>query len=372
MVMTYIRKESKKILFITSSSINGGAQKHIREMFRSLTDAGHIVFLAAPDGWLTSELSVYKKRIVIFTSQMEGLRKIVHLMDTLSPDITNTFILSGGILGTRAWRKKKYGKLFVTVNNPVIYDGISWYNRLLYPFLYRWMSRYASAFLVKSDTVRDEVSCVIKSNKPVLSIKNGIDFNIFDRNATYHSLREVLGIKPTDVVVCNVAVLSERKGQRQLIEAAAMLRDKYPVKVVIAGDGPARKDLESAARQQKVDDIVFFLGSRSDVNSVLANSDIFVLSSYHEGLPNSLMEAMAMGLPCVATDVGGVRQLIDDRKNGIVVRPKSSDEIARAIAGLIENPGVMKAYGDNAFVKMKNEYSQETVTKELETIYEQY
>ena len=236
----------------------------------------------------------------------------------------------------------------------------------------RWMSRYASAFLVKSDAVRDEVNSVIKGKKPVLSIKNGIDFRVFDKGKQYDDLRQQLGIGINDIVVCNVAVLSERKGQRHLIEAISILRDKYPIKCIIAGDGPARGDLENCARICKANDIVFFLGSRSDVNCVLANSDIFVLPSYHEGLPNSLMEAMAMGLACVATDVGGVRQLVDDRKNGIVIKPQSSRDIVDAISWLVENPALMKTIGDKAFVRMRAEYAQETVMEELYNIYEQY
>jgi len=362
----------KKILFVTSSSINGGAQKHIREMFRCLTKAGYKVYLVTPEGWLANELVAYGERIRTFSSRREGLRVTISLMKHLMPDVTNTFILSGGVLGTKAWRKNKCGKLFVTVNNPVFYDGISRLHKVVYPFLYRWMSWYASAFLVKSDTVRDEVKTIINERKPVLSIKNGIDFSVFDKNATYTNLREQLGIEKNDIVVSNVAVLNERKGQRHLIEAAAKLRNKYPVKILIAGDGPSRHELENVARQKDVEDIIFFLGSRPDVNCVLANSDIFVLSSYHEGLPNSLMEAMAMGLPCVATDVGGVRQLIDDLKNGIIINSKSSDDIANAIAGLVENPVVMKSLGDNAFLKMRRDFAQEIVVKELETIYEQY
>ena len=137
-----------RILFITSSSINGGAQKHIREMFKSLLGLGHDIYIAAPNGWLLDELRDYKDRTFPLDSLKSGVRCISDVMENVKPDITNTFILSGGILGTLAWRKKKYGKLFVTVNNPVIYDGISTIGKLFYPHMYRWMSKYVSAFLV--------------------------------------------------------------------------------------------------------------------------------------------------------------------------------------------------------------------------------
>lgn len=341
-------------------------------MFRSLTKAGNTVYIVAPKGWLTDELSEYGERVFTFDSTKEGRRLVSEVINQYHPDVTNTFILSGGVMGTAGWRRLRYGKLFITVNNPVIYDGIVWYKKFIYPLLYRWMSRFASAFLVKSDAVRDEVKRVINERRPVLSIKNGIDFKIFDKDLQYTDLRQQLGISEEDIVVSNVAVLNERKGQKHIIEAVAKLREKYPIKLVIAGDGPARESLENETRIQKVDDLVYFLGSRSDVNCVLANSDVFVLSSYHEGLPNSLMEAMAMGLPCVATDVGGVRQLIEDGRNGIIIKPKSSSDISAAIACLAENPKLRKMMGNNAYLTMRDNFAQEKVVEELEEIYERY
>ena len=108
------------------------------------------------------------------------------------------------------------------------------------------------------------------------------------------------------------------------------------------------------------------------MNVILANSDIFVLPSNHEGLPNSLMEAMAMGLPCVATDVGGVRQLITDSSKGTVVSPKSSAEIASAIENYLDHPVLMKKTGENAYSSMRKNYEQQAVAEELLTIYEEY
>lgn len=358
-----------KILFITSSSINGGAQKHIREMFLSLTKMGHELYLAAPEGWLLDELSTYKDNLYPLYSLRKSKQKLVTILDEIKPDVINTFILSGGIAGTRAWKERRYGKLFVTVNNPVLYDGVSLMGKLLYPRFYRWMSQYASAFLVKSDTVRDEVKVVIKGRKPVLSIKNGIDFIKFDKNKTFPDLRKDLGIKEEDIVITNVAVLNERKGQQYLIGAVVELRKKYPVHLLLAGEGPFRSALEECVMKNDASDYVHFLGRRSDVNIVLANSDIFVLPSNHEGLPNSLMEAMAMGLPCVATDVGGVRQLITDNNKGIVVPPKSTSKLVDAIAYYLEHPKEMVEIGNNANQFMIDNFEQQAVAKELIDIY---
>lgn len=361
-----------KILFITSSSINGGAQKHIRDMFRSLTLLGHEVRLAAPEGWLMDELSVYQTKLYSVCLSLKGMRELASIINDYCPDVTNTFILSGGIMGIYAWKKKKIGKAFVTVNNPVIYDSISSTGRWLYPRFYRWMSRYASAFLVKSDTVKEEIENVIYGMKPVLSIKNGIDFEVFNKKTSYPNLRKQYNITASDIVITNVAVLEQRKGQEHLIEAVVQLRKQHTIHLFLAGDGSYRSNLEDKVKCLEAEGYIHLLGRRNDVNCVLANSDIFVLASYHEGLPNSLMEAMAMGLPCVATDVGGVRQLIADGNNGIVVAPKSTEAILQGISKYLDNGELRKTIGDNANDSIKSKFRQETVVEELLEIYKTY
>lgn len=361
-----------KILFITSSSINGGAQKHIREMYKNLSELGHDLFLIAPQGWLTDELKTFGDKVICMNVGPKSLHDIEELIEQIKPDITNTFILSGGVFGIKAWKKQKYGKIFVTVNNPVIYPGISIVGRFLYPCMYRWMSKYASAFLVKADRVRDEVARVIRNKKPVISIKNGIDFSIFDKDKEFPEIRTKLGITQEDIVIVNVAALDVRKGQEYLIRAVVGLRNKYPVHLLLVGEGADEERLREIVSTNGAEEYIHFLGRRSDINIILANSDYFVLSSLHEGLPNALMEAMAMGLPCVATDVGGISQLIDNKKNGLIINAESDYDIRVAIEWLITNPETAKTYGLLSCEKMQEQYKQDKVAKELMGIYNSY
>lgn len=361
-----------KILFVTSSSIQGGAQKHIRDMFRSFSRMGHDVYLVAPSGWLTDELHVYEEKLILVKACLKNVPVLQQVYEEIKPDIINTFILSGGVFGTLAWKKKKYGKIFITVNNPVIYPGISIIKRGFFPFLYRWMSRYASAFLVKADAVRDEVAKIIKNQKPVISIKNGIDFNIFDKDRNYPDIRAALGIKQEDVVITNVAALDVRKGQEYLIKAAVELRTQYPIHIFLVGEGNDEDKLKVLVRTYQAEEYIHFLGRRKDINCILASTDIFVLPSIHEGLPNALMEAMAMGLPCIATDVGGVRQLIEDGIDGIVISSKSVCGIVEGVKSLLSHPELAEKLEDSAFQRMWKQYRQEAVSRELDEIYKRY
>lgn len=362
-----------KIMFITSSSINGGAQKHIRDMFLCLRAEGNDMYLVAPDGWLTSELKQYSEKIFKIDAYIKNIKLLRKYIEVIKPDITNTFILSGGIFGCAAWKKLRIGKLFVTVNNPVLYDGISIVRRLAYPVIYQWMSCFASAFLVKSERVREETELVIRRKKPVLSIKNGVDFSTFNKDGKYVDLRSKYKVPKDACLIANVGVLEQRKGQAYLIKAVGNLfKRDIKVFLFIAGDGSEKKALEELCAAEKISSSTVFFGTSSDINTILANSDIFVLPSLYEGLPNALMEAMSMALPCVATDVGGASQLIDSGESGYLIEPKSSSQIEKYLERLVSDKNERRKMGLLAYKKIKENYDLKSAAKQLLEIYFKY
>lgn len=359
-----------KIVFITTSSINGGAQKHMRDMFLEFYKKGHQIYLIAPRGWLTDELAEYESKIFHIDGKLIEYQKVAKMLAKIQPNIINTFLLSGGMLGYMAWKKKKIGKIFVTVNNSVIYEGIKPINRALYPMFYRYMSKGVQAFLVKSDKVRDEVETIICSRKPVLSIKNGIDFNVYNKNIEGIEFRKAMNIPADAIVITTTGALEGHKGQRYLIDAVISLHQEYDkVYCWIAGGGSLHDELETYIQGNFADEYIKLIGNRKDVPNVLAASDVYVLPSLHEGLPNSLMEAMAMGLACVATNVGGVKELISQDELGIVVEAKDCNAIYGAIKKILKNKEYAKRIGDNAYKKIKNCYGIDVVSEELENIY---
>lgn len=128
-----------------------------------------------------------------------------------------------------------------------------------------------------------------------------------------------------------VANLIGYKGHRDLLCAVALL--ERPVRVVLAGEGTERQSLQALAAELELD--VVFLGARDDVTALLATADIFVLPSHEEGMSNALMEAMAAGLPCVATDVGGNREVLGS--NGVLCRARDSADLARALGDVLSD-----------------------------------
>ncbi len=182
----------------------------------------------------------------------------------------------------------------------------------------------------------------------VVVIPNGIDLDRFDPGRYDRArCRHTLGFAPDDFVIGSVARLAPEKNLGHLLQAVKFLidsigkaRDRHArlprIQAVVAGpDQGCRAALESDARQLAIADRVRFLGARSDVAEVLAALDVFTLTSIYEGSPFALLEAMAMGLPVVATQVGAVAEVIDG--NGFLVGPLNPEQTGRALRELLLN-----------------------------------
>jgi glycosyltransferase involved in cell wall biosynthesis len=164
------------------------------------------------------------------------------------------------------------------------------------------------------------------------------------------------------------ARLSPEKGLAFAIEALRILRDKgYDLELRLAGDGPSRAHLEALTRQLGLVDRVHFLGflTEDEVISELQSSDLFVLPSFVEGLPVSAMEAMAVGVPVIATNIAGTSELIEDGKSGILIRPSDSQALADAVIRMVEDYGFRLRAAELARKKVVDEFDIDKETAKL-------
>ncbi|WP_243373854.1 glycosyltransferase [Geotalea sp. SG265] len=167
---------------------------------------------------------------------------------------------------------------------------------------------------------------------------NGIDMDRFNPSGDRMVLRESLGLKADDVVVGTVGNLRREKNQALLIRAIALLKEwGRGCRGVIVGDGPCRKDLEDLAADLEVGEEIIFLGTRNDAPSLYAAFDIYCLCSRYEGLPLTLLEAMAASVPVIGTRVLGIADVINHDVNGLLVPDDSSSHLAAAIAVLVSD-----------------------------------
>lgn len=236
----------------------------------------------------------------------------------------------------------------------------------------RYLSRCTHKIVCCSEAVRNFVTAheKIKEEKTAV-IYNGADEERFSPGGDPSSARARLGIDRGSPVVGTVSSLTPHKGQEFLVQAAARIRETHPsAKFLIVGDGPLRRSLEEQAQRLSLQSSLIFTGARRDIPEMLSLMDIFVLpSSSREGLGMAIIEAMAMEKPTVATDIGGIPEAVLDGETGLLVRPRDSDALARAIIELIDDPERAKAMGKKGRDRFVQKFTRKRMLSDIEDLY---
>jgi glycosyltransferase involved in cell wall biosynthesis len=180
-----------------------------------------------------------------------------------------------------------------------------------------------------------------------------------------------LGIPENSKMIVTAGRLSPEKGHRFLVEAfwkmSKEVRDTF---IIFCGDGPCRKALEKQAHKLGIRKQCRFPGFRHDLNEIFKVMDLLVLPSLTEGFPNVILEAFACAKPVIATNVGGVPEIVEDGVNGVLVPPRRSDLIAKAIEKCLASPQRAKKMGEAGYRKVESDFTFEHQTRRLEQIYQ--
>jgi len=226
-------------------------------------------------------------------------------------------------------------------------------------------SKAVREWVNKKEKVALQKTCVIR---------NGVDLSRFQSasdSSKKAEIRKEFGIPLESPLIGTVANLSVEKGYPYLIEAAGIvLREKPEARFLFVGGGPLLEEMKQRAKTDPNSGKIIFTGHRSDIPDLMAAMDVFVLSSLIEGFPNVLLEAMAMGKPVVATETGGIPELIRSGTDGILVPPQNGESLAKAILSYLNNSGMAKNYGENAKNKIAREFSLERMLNQYEEFYQ--
>jgi glycosyltransferase involved in cell wall biosynthesis len=239
--------------------------------------------------------------------------------------------------------------------------------------LYRWAAHMVSGYIAISDQVGQAVTDVIGPiGHKIAVIPNGVDIDRYTSQLDdpRGSIRTELGLDADTRLIAMVGTLKEVKGHRFMIEAMSALAPRYPdLHLLLVGDGELRSDLEALVSKSALDDRIHFLGSRSDVGDLLAASDLFVLPSLWEGLSMALLEAMATGLPIVASEVSGTVQAIVPGEHGMLIPPGDTQAIVDGISQLLSDPDRARAMGEAARRRVQAEFSAQKQAAEHLSLY---
>lgn len=245
------------------------------------------------------------------------------------------------------------------------------------------MRRWLEPFIARYVAVSADLENWLRENvgiapAKVVCIPNGIDTVRYVGVAGSRELRPLLGAfaPPGTVVVVNVGRLDPVKDQSGLIAAFKLLCDSSPTtaarwRLTIVGEGTCRKDLETQIARLGLADRVCLLGDRKDVPEILAECDVFALSSVAEGIPLTLLEAMAAGLPIVATRVGGVGEVVADGVTGTLVEPGKPGVLARALRSYVEDASRRGQHGDAGRQRVEQRFSLSAMLAGYTSLYDE-
>lgn len=349
---------SRTLLFVTDTEGFGGTEKHLLELVKRLDQPGVQPLILQLRGdvytnYLKGSDVLYGS--IISKKPRGSIWEWFQLFRNIQPD-TVVFINGGftqfpwySFVAARFAGVQRCFAIHHLIAPPsakkegrVMRSDLGWLFRGWRVRLLVFASKlFCDATICVSNAVRDRlVSDYGFSANNTITIYNGVSVEEFvpsERNRA--SLRASLGLCFEDFVLVCVARLDEVKGLDILLLAIALvLGDGLCCKCIIVGDGPLSSPLREQAQTLGLLGHVFFEGFREDVRPYLQSADAFVLSSHQEGFPFAILEAMACGLPCIVTNVGGNAEAIIHNVHGLVVPPGSVDELAQAISYLVTHP----------------------------------
>ena len=235
---------------------------------------------------------------------------------------------------------------------------------------YRLAHRVCRRTIAVSEAIRDLLSHEYGfARERTILIPNPVNTAAFAAQPPDAGLRHTLGLDGCRVLMC-VGRLIPGKGQRHLVDALAKLSPKYrDVRLVLVGDGPERDALGRQIEERGLSDRVLLLGGRNDVPALLALSDIFVLPTFTEGLPISVVEAMAAAAPVVVTAIPGNLEVVGDERHGKLVPVGDSAALAAAIASLLDDPVGAREMGRRGQAWVRHRFDLPAVVSRTAAVY---
>lgn len=350
------------ILYITNHLNIGGITNYVLSLGKALKKRGHNIYVASSKGNL---LSRFKEEGVTFipipiNTKSEISPKILFSRSRLIKAIkeNNIEIMHANSRTTQVLAcllSRRTGVPYISTCHGFFKQRFS---RRIFPC-------WGEKVIAISEPVREHLIRDFRvSDKKISVIHHGIDVDCYNLEK-----KKELGLGEGPVVGI-VARLSDVKGHIYLIEAMKAVLDKVPLaQLLIVGDGKMKKTLVKLTHQLRLEKSIKFMPSVADTREVLSMMDLFVLPSLKEGLGLSLMEAMAKGLGVIASDIGGIKSLIQNGHNGLLVKPADVRGLSLAILELLNDPRKREELGSNAREFIKNNFSFDKMVTETERIY---
>ena len=361
----------KRVLFVAASPKYGGTEKHLLDLIeRMLSPETAVSILCTGEDVFSPRLSQHLREAVqIYRHEaLSGFWNWARIFRQLQPHAvvlvrswTWCFPWYALLAAWAAGVQVRYAISHLPPSGTMP-AGLAWLSRWRYRLSHRRLAVACSKTICVSDFIRNHL--VSQCGFPVqrtVTVRNGVSLHAYRPQPEKRThFRERLHVPGGRVCLVCIASLVDQKRVDILLEALALVnRRSLPCYCIVLGDGPLQTRLQTQADLLGLKDIVRFDGFHTDVRSYLWAADALVLTSDSEGLPLSVLEAMACGLPCIVTDVGGSAEAVLHEECGLVVQPRSPVEVAEAIAFLIEHPDKRAAMAESALRRARSHFDLE-------------
>lgn len=297
-------------------------------------------------------------------------KQLVKLINEEGIDYIHCNTPVGGLLGRLAGKKCKVKKVIYQVHGFHFWKGAPLKNWLIFYPIERWLAHYTDALITinKEDYERAQ-GFRLRNNGKVYYVPGvGIDLSQYELPENTRGIkRNELGLKETDVALISMGDLIDRKNYPIAIEAVAKANNPN-LQYFICGKGPEEEKLKKMVEHLGVKEQIHFLGFRTDIKELLKAADIFLFTSKQEGLARSLMEAMASGLPCVASKIRGNVDLLDEGKGGFLREVTDVTGFSESLMKLADDELLRKRMSEYNLREI-NSYAVDAVAKEISEVY---
>jgi len=288
--------------------------------------------------------------------------RLFKLLRQVKPQILHTYNLAtieyhlvARLAGVKKHIHAEHGR---DVNDP---EGLNKKHNLLRTLLSPFIHYFVP---VSTDLAQWLESVVSIPPKKIVLIRNGINTHNFYREDSNNNRINFIHVARLDLVKDQAGLISSFA---QLIKKNSLNTNE--VHLTIVGDGAEMPKLTKLSQQLNIDQYIEFMGVKSNIAHLLANADVFVLSSIAEGIPMTVLEAMASSLPVISTSVGGIPELITDNENGFLVEKQNIEQLSTAMENYLNNPNLIKQHGEKARNYIENNFSETNMINEYLNLY---
>jgi glycosyltransferase involved in cell wall biosynthesis len=350
-----------------------------------MKDKGHDVYVALGG---EGELKRRLEAVGIYTFSIAGMgrdisiskdtgsfKEIFSVIKQKRPDIIHLHSPKAAGLGALAARLLRVKHIIYTVHGWAFNESRPIYEKAVIAF-FSWLTMIlAHKTVLLSEYEYDQAQSFPWVKEKLRLIPLGIKAPTFmSVDGAKHTIAKLIGIDIVDfnkkIVIGTIAELHRNKGLTYLVNAMASVAQQYPNAIcTIISDGEEKAALHLLIKELKLEKNVFLVGRLENAAEYLKAFTLFVLPSIKEGLPYTILEAGCASLPVVATPVGGIPEIIEDMKSGILVQPKNSRELAHAVSFMIEHPIERKQYGAALKEKVATKFSMEKMIGSIDGLY---